>query len=212
MEDMKKLLPTIFGIAAFVVLTWFFFWLIGGVWDQFKQLDPKVSVALLTASTTVIVATLTVVLGKYYERKKDIEAHYREKKTEIYDEFLKEFFDLFHSEDERGSEPGKDERMVAFLREWQRKMILWGGQGVLAKYIQWMGHLKKGEPDAQTMFMTEEFFREIRKDLGHKDSRLPKGAFIHLILQNPELFLTMAKENPRITLAEIAEMEEKLKS
>jgi len=212
MEDMKKRLPTILGIAALGVLAWVLYWLIGGVWDQFKQLDPKVSVALVTASTTVIVATLTVVLGKYYERKKDIEAHYREKKTEIYDEFLKEFFDLFYSEEGDNSKPEKkEEKMVSFLREWQRKMILWGGQGVLAKYIQWMGHLKKGDPDAQTMFMTEEFFREIRKDLGHKNFQLPKGTFVHLILQNPELFLAMAKENPNVTLAEIAERE-KLKS
>jgi len=67
-------------------------WLLGGVWEQFKLLDPKVSVGILTASGTVIAATLAIVLGKYFERKKDIEAHYREKKIEIYDEFLKEFF------------------------------------------------------------------------------------------------------------------------
>lgn len=89
------------------------------------------------AATTVIVATLTVVLGKYYERMKDIEAHYRVKKTEIYNEFLCELFKLFHS---NGSE---DYDLVPFLRDWQRKMILWGGQDVLSKYIVWMTHFKK---------------------------------------------------------------------
>jgi len=206
---MKKYISLFFGLVFLVALGWSIYWVVGTIWGQFRQLDTKISVALLTAATTVIVSTLTVVLGKYYERKKDIEAHYREKKTEIYDEFLKEFFDLFHNEEESEK---KEQDMVAFLREWQRKMILWGGQDVLAKYVSWMGKLKQGEPDAQTMFMTEEFFLEIRKDLGHRNNKLTKGTFIHLILQNPELFLSMAKENPNITLAELSEVEKKLQS
>lgn len=204
---MKKIASMVLGFALLGAIGWSIYWVAVQVWGQFKILDPKVSVAILTAATTVLVATLTVVLGKYYERKKDIEAHYREKKTEIYDEFLCEFFKIFHSDND-----GDDENpeLVDFLREWQRKMILWGGQDVLAKYISWMGQLKKGNPDAKTMFMMEEFFLEIRKDLGHKNSKLSKGTFLHLILQNPELFLAMAKENPNITLAELAEVESAL--
>lgn len=207
---MKKFLSLILGLALLGGLGWLIYWIAGSIWGQFKLLDPKVSVALLTAATTVFVATLTVVLGKYYERKKDIEAHYREKKTEIYDEFLKEFFELFYGEQNQTEK--KEQDMVAFLREWQRKMILWGGQDVLAKYVSWMGKLKQGEPDAQTMFMTEEFFLEIRKDLGHKNNKLTKGTFVHLILQNPELFLSMAENNPNVTLAELSEIEKKLQS
>jgi hypothetical protein len=204
---MKKTATMIFGFALIGALGWVIYWIISQVWGQFKLLDPKVSVGLLTAATTVIVATLTVVLGKYIERKKDIEAHYREKKTEIYDEFLCEFFKIFHSDNDDDEE---NQDLVNFLREWQRKMILWGGQDVLSKYIAWMGHLKKGNPDAKTMFMMEEFFLEIRKDLGHKNNKLVKGSFIHLILQNPELFMVMAKDNPDLTLAELAEAEEVL--
>jgi len=207
---MKKFISLIFGLALIVGLGWSVYSVACSIWGQFKLLDPKVSVALLTAATTVIVATLTVVLGKYYERKKDIEAHYRAKKTEIYDEFLKEFFELFHGEENETE--NKEQNMVPFLREWQRKMILWGGQDVLSKYVSWMGKLKQGEPDAQTMFMTEEFFLEIRKDLGHRNNKLTKGTFVHLMLKNPELFLSMAEKNPNITLAELSEIEKKLQS
>lgn len=62
-------------------------------------------------------------------------------------------------------------------------------------------------PDARTMFLMEDFFLEIHKDLGHKNNKLTKGTFVHLILQNPELFLAMEKSNPNITLAELAEAE-----
>lgn len=205
---MKKTATMIFGFALLGAIACAIYWVIAQIWGQFRLLDAKVSVAILTASTTVIVATLAVVLGKYIERKMDIEAHYREKKTEIYDEFLSEFFKVFYSDDKGGDDEGLE--LVDFLREWQRKMILWGGQEVLLKYIAWMGHLNKGIPDAKTMFLMEEFFLEIRKDLGHKNSKLVRGTFIHLILQNSELFMAMAKENPDITLDELGEAESSL--
>lgn len=204
-----KALSTVFGLVLLVFIVWGGYWIASNIWLQFKLLDPKVSVAVLTAATTLLVATLTVTLGKYYERKKDIEAHYRDKKAKIYDEFLSEYFKLFHN-DETPTE-GENPDLVNFIREWQRKIILWGGQEVLLKYIKWMNHLKKGVPDANSFYYMEEFFIEIRKDLGLKTSKLEKGTFVHLILQNPELFIEMSKTNPNLTLDELAEAEELLK-
>jgi len=207
---MRKALSFFFGLALLIGIFWGAYWLIYQIWGQFKALDSRVALAAITAFTTVSVSTLTVVLGKYYERKKDIEAHYRQAKTEIYDEFLREFFKVFYSENGEDEE-AEDKSLVDFLREWQRKMVLWGGQDVLLKYIKWMTHLKKGNPDADSIFLMEDFFREIRKDLGHKNSKLEKGTFAHLILQNSELFLQMAKNNPKVTLADLAEAEKALK-
>ena len=204
---MKQFLSIILVLAILALGGWGLYWLIGEIWQQFKTLDEKIAVAAVTAFTTVSVSTLTVVLGKYYERKKDIEAHYRQKKTEIYDEFLHEFFKIFYSESKE-DEPNPS--LIDFLREWQRKMVLWGGQDVLVKYIEWMTHLKKGNFDASSVFLMEGFFREMRKDLGHKNNKLKKGTFAHLILQNAELFLDMAKTNPKVTLSELAEAEKKL--
>lgn len=53
---------------------------------------------------------------------------------------------------------------------------------------------------------------KIRKDLGHKNNKLVKGTFVSLILRNPELFLSMAKKNPNVTLAQLSEVEQKLQS
>ena len=116
---------------------------------------------------------------------------------------------MFHN-DETPTD-GENPDLVNFIREWQRKIILWGGQGVLFKYIKWMNHLKKGVTDANSFYYMEEFFIEIRKDLGLKTSKLEKGTFVHLILQNPELFIEMSKTNPDLTLDELAEAEELLK-
>jgi hypothetical protein len=84
-------------------------------------------VGFLTAVTTVFVATLTVVLGRYYERKKDIEAAYRQKKTEIYDEFLQEFLRVFCNPE--SAQQAGDDRVVQFFREWQRKIAVSASRG-----------------------------------------------------------------------------------
>jgi len=199
----KKVLPFVVVILLIGTIVFSIYWLLSGVWSQFKSFDEKLAIAILTAATTIIISTITVMLGRYYERKKDIEASFREKKIQIYDEFLKEFFNLFETT-EKNEEPND---MVAFLREWQRKMILWGGQDVLRSYIDWMDRLKAGHQDAKTMWMTEDFFRAIRKDLGHSSWKLTKGSFLHLILRNADLFIQATKERPDLTLKELATLE-----
>ena len=204
MKKWQKILLNFLVIGIVITAAWLVYYIISGVWVKFRVLEEKIALAFLTAATTVIVATLTVVLGRYYGRKKDIEAHFREKKIVIYDDFLKEFFELMTGE------KGKPDDMVSFLREWQRKMILWGGQDVLRKYIDWIRKLRTGEPDAKAMWMAEDFFRAMRKDLGQSSWKLTKGTFVNLILKNPDLFIKVSRENPNITLSEIAKMEKEL--
>lgn len=200
----KETLVLILGFALIGGLVYGGYKLIVTVWAQFISLDKQLSVGLLTAFTTVFVATLTVMLGRYLERKKEVESHFRTSKIQMYDEFLTEFFKLF------GDEENTDVDLVPFLREWQRKMIVWGGAPVLVAYIKWSQHLKKGEPDARTVFLMDEFFRAMRKDIGLSNSGLEKGVFSHFILRHSELFLLIAKQNPNITLGELSEKEKEM--
>jgi hypothetical protein len=191
------------AIAIVAGLACLAFLCIRTIWQELVAIKPELAVAVVAASATLIGSTVTVMLGRHFERKKDIEAHFRAEKIKIYDEFLAELFKLFHS----GSE-GTDD-MVAFLREWQRKLVLWGGSNVLGAYFKWMSRLK-GTPDAQTMFLMDEFFRALRADVGQGSSGLPKGAFAHLVLRRGEFFLEQAKRNPKITLVELSHLEKQV--
>jgi len=203
-EKLKKISSLIFGFTLIGLLGYGIYQFASFAWSQFISLDKQLAVGLLTAFTTVIVATITVMLGRYLERKKEIESHFRTRKIEIYDEFLAEFFKLF------GSEENSDIDLAPFLREWQRKMIIWGGSPVLSAYIKWNQHLKKGSPDAQTIFLMDDFFRAMRKDVGLSNSGLEKGVFTHFILKNSELFLAMAKLDPCVSLDDLAKKEKEL--
>jgi hypothetical protein len=142
----KQVAHFILGATMIVAGAWLLWRLFRSIWLQFVVLPPQVAVGLLTAAATVLAATGTIVLGRAYDRKREIESHFRARKVEIYDEFLKELFRVLHS---GGSEASG---LADFLREWQRKMIVWGGSSVLVRYMAWMKHLQTVAPDAETFF------------------------------------------------------------
>lgn len=187
-----------------MALGWGLYVLALSIWHQFVSLKPELSAALLTAATTVLVATLSVLFARHFEKKREVESQFRAAKTEAYDSFLKRFFDLYEK-------PESDEADLAkFLREWQRKLILWGGTDTLVAFTKWREHLADGTPDAKSMLLTDELFRAIRKDLGLSNIGLSHGFFVRVILRNPSLFFAMYKANPKVTLAEMAEIEKAL--
>ena len=79
----KETLVLILGLALIGGLVYGGYKLIVTVWAQFISLDKQLSVGLLTAFTTVFVATLTVMLGRYLERKKEVESHFRTSKIQM---------------------------------------------------------------------------------------------------------------------------------
>lgn len=205
-QKLRTLIHLALGLALSAVVLWVGFAALRGLWRTLVNVNPDLAVAVIAAATTIIVSTLTVMFGRYFERKRDIEAHFRTEKIKIYDEFLRELFKVFHSD----TKTNKTDNLVHFLREWQRKLILWGGSAVLRTYFRWMARLKAGKPDADTVFLMDDFFRALRADIGHDSSGLQRGSFAHLILRNADLFLAEAAKNPKVTLAEVAAKEKAL--
>src|SRR5688572_23029556 len=111
-EKFRIVIFAVLGIGLISLFGWSIFWLVRTLWRQFLQLDATLAVGIITASTTVLVATLTVVLGRYFERRKEVAAHFRASKIEMYDAFLKEFFTLFGA----GNDDPTAVNLTPFLR------------------------------------------------------------------------------------------------
>jgi len=200
---LRTFLSLLLALTLIGGMGWLLYLSTQSVWRALVGVNPQLAVAVVAAATTLIASTATVMLGRYFERKKEIEAHFRAEKIKIYDEFLAELFKVFES----GGEASDD--MVKFLREWQRKLVLWGGSNVLSAYFKWMQRLKSTTPDAQTVFLMDEFFRALRADIGQNSKGLEKGAFANLILRHGDFFMLQAKKNPNITLDELSALEKK---
>lgn len=203
MSRLKNLLAGLLGLAVLAGATAFVGWVLYSFFQYLSAVPKELGAALIAATSTVLVATVTVMVGRYYERRKELDALYREKKTEIYDDFLKEFFAFFWNAEK--TDPEKD--LVPFLREFTRKLVLWSGPEVIEAFAAWKDHLAKGTPDAQSIFLTEAFLLAIRRDLRHSSKGLRKGFFARLFLREGNLFLAMAEKNPHVTLAALADAE-----
>lgn len=208
MNRLKTFLLGLVGIAILAGLAALVGWVVYAFFQYLSSVPKELGAALVAAAATILVATVTVMVGRYYERRKELDALYREKKTEIYDEFLKEFFTLFWGAGETDAAAEKD--LVPFLREFTRKLVLWSGPEVIEAFVAWKDHLAKGTPDAKSIFLTEAFLLAIRRDLRHSNRGLRKGFFARLFLRQGELFLVMAAKNPDVTLAALAEVENAL--
>ncbi|WP_225863151.1 hypothetical protein [Ideonella benzenivorans] len=183
-------------------------WAVYAFFQYLNTIPKELAAPLIAASATVFVATATVMVGRYYERKKELDSLYRDKKTEIYDEFLKEFFALSFNSGEDSAKAEKD--LVPFFRDFTRKLVLWSGPEVIEAFVAWKDHLAKGNPDAKSIFLTEAFLLAIRKDLRHTNRSLRKGFFARLFLREGALFLAMAEKDPNVTLSALAEIENAL--
>lgn len=203
MTRLKNFLLGLLGFSILAGVVTLVGWVLYEFFQYLSAVPKELGAALVAATATVLVATITVMVGRYYERKKELDALYREKKTEIYDEFLKEFFSLFWNAEKE--EPEKD--LVPFLQEFTRKLVLWSGPEVIEAFVVWKDHLAKGIPDAQSIFLTEAFLSAIRRDLRHSNKGLRKGFYARLFLREGNLFLAMAARNPNVTLAALAEAE-----
>ena len=163
--------------------------------------SPEVAAASITAASAIVVSAATVAFGRYWEKRKELEALHREKKIPIYGKFLDDLLSIFYEQ------KSKKVDQVRFLQEWQKQILVWGGSSVVNAYIKWKTELTTHEPNARTIESTEKLVRAIREELGHNDEKLTKGIFAHVILREADLYLTLSKKNQNLTLAELAENE-----
>jgi hypothetical protein len=211
MQRFKIFVLGLLGLALLMAIAAGIAWLIYQFFQYISAVPKELGAALVAGATTILVATATVMIGRYYERRKELDALYRDKKTEIYDEFLREFFGLFFNSGEAKSKSPETD-LVPFLREFTRKLMLWSGPEVIEAFVAWKDHLGKGVPDAQSIFLTEAFLKAIRNDLRHSNNGLRKGFFAKLILKEGNLFLALAAKDPNVTLAALAEIEKGMQS
>lgn len=195
-----KPFQTAIAIVGAVFLAGILWFLSAVLFRFFSSLNPALETAIIAA----LAGVLGIVAGRVLERRADIETHFREKKTNQYDELLTMLHSFFHSGGSAPNEFGEK------LNNWQWKLILFAGPKAVQTYVNWIENLKRGNPTLRSMLLMEDFFISLRSDLGISNRGIREGDFIRLILNKGELFMRMARENPDMSLAELSSMEKEL--
>lgn len=182
---MKKIASGLFALLLLAALAvGLAFGVRSGLRWLFEGVDSTVSAAIVAAAATTMVSALGIALGRYFERRHQIEVELRERKIPMYTEFVEGLMKIFNSEDEQ-EEPAVVEDpefdMVGFLRAMTPQLMIWASNDVVSKWSVFRRGFQN-DPIAY-MFMMEELLTAIRKDLGHAGN-LPKGHLLGLYIND----------------------------
>ncbi len=201
---MKKILGQIsLGLLALGILGlvgWGAFELFS--WVKDAAADSDVVVASVIATAGVVLSALTAIVVKNIEKTQEVDAQFREKKFELFLEFLRQFDKL---------SMGSDDDLVVFLKDFQRRIVFWGSPNVLKCYFglrvaSTQTSTVKGLAGSLTSL--SDLILAMRKDLGLSNGQLdPKTFGVQLILKNSALMLKVLKENPKMSVEEFARLE-----
>ena len=190
MKKLKNAIIIILTLAFVGGVGFGIFYLIRLIWVSIVALESNLSIAIITASATVLVSVITVVYGKYLEKKREIEQQHRVQKTEIYEKFMVEMFKVLKLI--KTEENIAQDQLSEFAEEFSRKLILWGGRDVIREYVKFkkFGNNPKNKGNTHILILFEKILYSIRKDLGHSNFNLIQKDLLSLMIKDIEKLKT----------------------
>ena len=130
---LKKLLQGIIGLVVLAGLGWGLYTVLQRLAAHLMTLDPNVVTGIIAACSTVLVATLSVLLSKHLESRALVFKEHRDKKVPIYEKLIKFFYETMYQSKE--AEPVSEAEMVKFLKGFVEELTVWGSDDVLKAFV-----------------------------------------------------------------------------
>jgi len=162
------------------------------IWHLILNAQSEINVAIIAGGFTILLSVITLIIGKYYEKKRDIEQSIRVQKLPVYEELITYFINYL-IDSKHIDEREKNDSLVKFLKKQTSKLILWAGPEVL---LHW-GYFKSSasnltEEEIESgviLFQFEELLKVIRKDMGQSNAGLKKGDVLRLFVTDIDKFI-----------------------
>lgn len=174
-------------LIAFVTLAAFFLVAIAatvGMARVFRGLQKEVAAALIAGTATVLVSVGSVVLGRYLQRRQEIEQSIREQKIPMYEEFVGFWF-MFMMQS-KFDNPIPEAEVLDYMMKFTKTLMVWGSDDVIVKWSAWRNMFASGTPadPAVTLFEFESVLLAIRREFGHKNRGFQKGSLLSLFVND----------------------------
>jgi len=152
----------ILALSLLAIIGWACYAILEKVWAGFSTLPAEAKVIAVGG----LISLPSVLLTRYYERRKEIELRLKDRKFEAYSLFLDAWFkQLFNGDGELSQE------LIAAMHRFGRDLILWGNSAVIKSYGAWRKNAGKGSALNSTRAF-ESLLLAIRKDLGQNNWQL----------------------------------------
>lgn len=181
------LLGMVVGVLLAIVIVVGVFWLAWSGLDAFTRLNPTVASGVVTASVTIIVSVLSVLISKNLEQRRAIDQQVREKKLPGYEALIKLILDVIYAE--KLGKKMKDEELIRRFVDVSQQLLVWGSDDVVKAWSAYRLKLVNGVPTENSLPDFERLLVAIRKDTGHTSSTIVKGDLLSLFLNDAHKYL-----------------------
>jgi hypothetical protein len=154
-------------------------------WNLLTSAFPQIGAAIISASGIILVAVIGATISRRFEQKQQIEPEQRQRKAEVYTEFLEYWFWAMRDRS-KVSDKEKGKRDLEYRRTVPHKLVVWGSEPFIKEYGAWF--LFREEPG--TMLEFEKLLHTIRADLGYKDRELEQGELLKLFRKGVDEYLS----------------------
>lgn len=153
------------------------------IFSWYNSLGESLQAGIIAAIPIIIVAVVGYFANKSLETKRSVELAMRPKKIELYDEFIKFIMSIFNNQ--KVTKPPSDDEMLKFFIAKTPVLMTFASNAVIEKWGRLRTGLgEDGLSNERKLFMVEELFKEIRRDLGHSGRGFHKGDILRLFIND----------------------------
>jgi hypothetical protein len=194
MNRLKLVAQSVLALALLILLLYGLGRVTVALVRTFEGLNKQVAAALVAGFASVTVATVSVVGGRILERRAGREHALHEKKSAIYEDFIKGVFDIF----DLGvpSERTEDETltdMKEFFARITPHLIAWASDDVVVAWSRYRRSAAVADADQMAnLFAFEGVLRAVRRDVGHQGRKVQTGDLLGLFVNDVDKFIPKA--------------------
>ena len=181
---MKKFLNLMLGFALLGGIVWGTGQIGLYLAHKFLELPQSIAIAVIAATVAPIGSVTSLMVGRYFEKKRAVEQEIRAKKTAVYEGLL-DLWTIMFMGDKMGkatstADGTPNPEFVQKTGEVHRGLVIWSNQEVLRRWSRLRRTLFQKENAAKYIVDLELLMRAIREDIGHSNRKLEPGSIMGL--------------------------------
>lgn len=157
------------------------------------RIEPPVAAAIVAGAATVLGSTLSLTLGRYFERLRELEERSREKKSKFYEDFMNFWLATLFAK-RLGKEEPTTQQIVGAFSDWTATLTFWAPDDVVRRWSQFRlqsASLEGAEASERTemLFMFEQVLFAMRRDSGYPGTTLARGDLLRLWVNDVDKYI-----------------------
>jgi hypothetical protein len=137
-----------------------------------------VSAAILTAAVPVTLGLVGQFVSSDRQNRREIEARLRERKSAVYEEFIRFWMDLMMLKEKREKLVQNQSQLLEEMNNLSKPMMLWASNEVVRSYSEFRRKSSSADSNVQerdsidTLIRFEQMLLLMREDMGHDPGAL----------------------------------------